>query len=308
MLVERPAPSPCIASACRAAEVFISHTLVWGVILLQPALASAAAGIDIRIAEMDRVLLSAGAPDRAAKLAIAYREWKNESAIGDTCEKLSNATLHEAFRAGARVSRYRADDESLRDLECTYTELVHRGMADAGEHRWMYKSLVQNRKFSEANALSERQQLSLPVLPKIIGYRADLQGVLKPSSEGTVEWHKWIYNSGDEVIAYVSPSCAHSRVAMKSIAEDPDWAWIRPKIRFVVRRAPVWPYPGLIAWNMTHPGLPMQEQAGATGWGALDVSETPVFHLVRNGMVVKTLHGWANDGADLAGMKGKLKD
>lgn len=267
---------------------------------LSPATLRAADSIDDRIIELDRALIAAGSAGRAEQLAVVYGEWKSREISGVSCSHLSDAVLHQSFRAAARVSRYLGDASSLRDLECPYSQLVARGVADRSEHLGMYGALVQNREFSRANALAKREDLSVPDLPAIGGARSDEQGVLQRTESGGLEWYPWVYRNGYEVIAYVSPRCGFSRVAMKSISEEPEWSWIRPNIRLVVRRAPFWPYPGVSEWNEANELLPMQSQAGAAGWSSLDVLETPVFHVVRSGVVIKTIYGWQNSGAELA--------
>ncbi len=299
----RLALNPCIVSAWGVADLSVVRSFLLVLMVLVPVTVRAADPIDTRILELDRALIVAGAPNRAEQLAAAYDEWKNRNSLGASCASLSDAVLHESFRAGARVARYLGDTASLRDLECPYLQLVRRRIASADEHLGMHGALIQNRQFDKANALAKRERLSVAKLPQIKGANGDKQGVLQASKDGGVEWHPWIYSGGDEVVAYVSPSCGFSRTAMKSISEEPEWAWIRPKIRFVVRRAPVWPYPGVNEWNETNPSLPMQNQAGAAGWHSLDVLETPVFHIVRDGVVIKTISGWENSGAELAAMQ-----
>ncbi len=271
--------------------------------VLQPVAVRAAEPIDVRILELDRALLAAGAFDRAEQLASAYKEWKDQNSLIASCEGLSDAALHESFRASARIALYFGDQASLLDLKCPYLQLSHRGIATTGEHMGMHGALIQNRQFDEANALAKREMLLVAELPKIEGARIDKQGTLQTSKDGSVEWRPWNYRRGDEIVAYVSPSCGFSRAAMKSIVEESAWAWLRPRIRFVVRRAPVWPYPGVSEWNEIHPLLPMQNQAGAAGWDSLDVRETPVFHILRDGVVVKTIFGWQNSGAELAAVQ-----
>lgn len=302
MSVERLALILRIVSACRAAEVLVRAYLLM-FLALSPATVRAADSIDARIIELDRVLIAAGSAGRAEQLAAMYAEWKSRELSGVSCSHLSDAVLHQSFRAAARVSRYLGDAPSLRDLDCPYSQIVARGIADRTEHLGMYGALIQNREFSRANALARREGLSVPDLPAMGGTRSDKQGVLQRSKSGGLEWHPWVYRNGYEVIAYVSPSCGFSRMALKSISEGADWSWIRPNIRLVVRRAPFWPYPGVSEWNDENELLPMQSQAGAAGWSSLDVLETPVFHVVRDGVVIKTIYGWQDSGAELAAVR-----
>lgn len=302
MFVERLALSLCIASACRAAD-FVVRAFLLMFLVLSSVTVRAADSIDARIIELDRALIAAGSADRVEQLAASYREWKSRELSGVSCSHLSDAVLHESFRAAARVSRYLGDAPSLRDLECPYLQMVSRNLADRSEHLGMYGALIQNREFDRANALAKREGLPVPDLPVVGGIRSDKQGVLQRSKNGGLEWRPWVYRKGYEVIAYVSPSCGFSRAAMKSISEEAQWSWIRPNIRLVVRRAPFWPYPGVSEWNEANELLPMQSQAGSVGWSSLDVFETPVFHVVRDGVVVKTIYGWRSSGAELAEMR-----
>ena len=303
VFVERPALFLRIVSAWRAADLAV-RALILVFLVLSPVTLRAAAPIDSRIIELDRALIAAGAADRAEQLAATYREWKIRNLSGDSSSHLGDAVLHESFRAGARVSQYLGDTPSLLDLEEIYLQMVGRNIAGRSEHLAMYGALIQNREFPRAVALAKRENLSVPDLPVISGARSDKQGVLQTSKDGRLEWRPWIYRKGYEVIAYVSPSCGFSRVAMKSISEEVEWSWIRPNIRLIVRRAPFWPYPGVSEWNEVNELLPMQSQAAAVGWGALDVLETPVFHVVQDGAVIKTIYGWQDSGAELAEMRG----
>lgn len=275
--------------------------LLW--CLLLPTSAWAAPAIDTQLRDLDQALLASGASDRVARLASAYASWESSASPGDGCTTLSDLDLEAAFRASVHVSRYVGDEEWLGKVRCIHAELVRRGTATETTHRKMHAVLVQVRHFAEANELREMASLRVNELPEIERNVPDQQGILHPLASGKLEWRRWEYREGLEVIAYVSPACAPSRRAMHVIMNEPEWTWIRSSVRFVVRRSPAWPQPGVSEWNKSNPSHPMLLQAGPAGWKALDVHETPVFHVFRNGLLLRTLAGWADASAHLMSLK-----
>lgn len=275
--------------------------LLW--CLLLPAAAWAAPAIDTQLRELDQALLASGASDRVARLASAYASWESSASPDDGCDALSDLDLEAAFRASVYISMYVGDEKWLGKVRCIHAELGRRGIATETTHRKMHAVLVQVRHFAAANELRERASLRVDELPEIERNAPDQQGVLHPLSGGKLEWRRWTYREGMEVVVYVSPACAPSRRAMHVIMNEPEWTWIRSSVRFVVRRSPAWPQPGVSEWNRSNPSHPMLLQAGPQGWKELDVHETPVFHVFRNGLRLRTLTGWAEASAHLMSLK-----
>lgn len=279
----------------------IGRMLLW--CLLLPTSTWAATPVDAQLREMDREMLAAGASDRVEKLVDGYSSWESSRSSGDGCGSLSNLDLEAAFRASFYISMYVGDEKWLGKVRCIHAELGRRGIATETTHRKMHAVLVQVRHFAEANALREMASLRVDELPEIERNAPGQQGVFHPLASGKLEWRGWTYREGLEVVAYVSPACAPSRRAMHVIMNDPEWTWIRSSVRFVVRRSPAWPQPGVSEWNRSNPSHPMLLQAGPEGWEALDVHETPVFHVFRNGLLLRTLTGWADASSHLMSLK-----
>lgn len=279
----------------------IGRMLLW--FLLLPTSTWAATLIDAQLREMDREMLVAGASGRIETLADAYSSWESSRPSGNSCGSLSDLDLEAAFRASFYISRYVGDEEWLGKVRCIHEELRRRGAATETIHRNMHSLLVQVRRFAEANELREMEALRVDELPEIERNAPDKQGTLHHLASGQLEWRRWAYKDGLEVIAYVSPACAPSRRAMHVILSEPEWEWIRSHIRFVVRRSPAWPQFGVSEWNKRNPSHPMLLQAGPEGWKELDVYETPVFHVFRNGLRLRTLTGWADASDHLMSLK-----
>lgn len=276
--------------------------LLWCMML--PTGAWAASAIDAQLRELDQAMLASGASDRVARLAKAYASWESSASRGGGCDKLSDPDLEAAFRASFHVSMYVGDEEWLGKVRCIHAELGRRGIATEATHRKMHSLLVQVRHFAEANRLREAAALRVDELPEIERNAPDQQGTLHPLASGKLEWRRWKYKEGLEVVVYVSPACAPSRRAMQVILNEPEWRWIRSSVRFVVRRSPAWPQLGVSEWNARNPSHPMLLQAGTEGWKYLDVYETPVFHVFSNGLRQRTLTGWADASAHLMRLKG----
>ncbi|WP_439448985.1 hypothetical protein [Stenotrophomonas sp. ATs4] len=275
--------------------------LLW--CLLLPTSTWAATPVDAQLREMDREMLAAGASDRVEKLVDVYSSWESSRSSEDDCGSLSDLDIEAAFRASFYISMYVGDEKWLGKVRCIHAELGRRGIATETTHRKMHSVLVQVRHFAEANELREVASLRVDELPEIERNAPDQQGTLHPLANGKLEWRRWKYRKGLEVVVYVSPACAPSRRAMHVIMNEPEWTWILSSVRFVVRRSPAWPHLGVSEWNKSNPSHPMLLQAGPEGWKEMDVHETPVFHVFRNGLLLRTLTGWADASAGLMSLK-----
>ncbi|HGM6069724.1 TPA: hypothetical protein ACKP39_003445 [Stenotrophomonas maltophilia] len=248
-------------------------------------------------------MLAADERDRIPRLASSYLTWESSSLPDSTFKSLSNTDLEAAFHASAHVLHYIADYEWFRRVNCLYAELRQRRGANESVHLKMHSLLIKLRMFAEANALRASEGLSVGVLPKIDSESRKKQGILRITGEGGAQWVPWLYTEGIEIVAYVSPTCAHSRRAMQAIINEPRFRWLDGNVRFVVPRSSTWPATGVEAWNALNPLNPLLNQAGPTGWEALDVYETPVFHLVSNGKRLQTIVGWQREGAELLDLR-----
>lgn len=267
--------------------------------LLLPTGTWAASSIDVQLRELDRVMLAADERDRIPKLASSYLAWESRSLPDSNCKNLSDTDLEAAFRASTHVLHYIADYEWFRRANCLHAELRRRRSANEADHLKMHSLLIKLRMFAEANALRSSEGLSVDVLPQIESESRKQQGILRITEEGSTQWVPWLYTEGIEIVAYVSPTCAHSRRAMQAIIDEPRFRWLDGNVRFVVPRTSVWPVEGVESWNVLNPLNPLLNQAGPKDWEALDVYETPVFQLVRNGKRLQTIVGWQQGGAGL---------
>lgn len=281
-------------------------SLLLGTVCVVPANASPASAIDERLLEQERATMTLPPLQRLEGLVGTYEAWLPAGAGRGTCSRLATEDVEPGFRATAHLAKYVADDTWLSRLRCLHDELEVRGLASPAYREDVFDALVAMRRFPEANKLIAQDQSSRQRLPVIDDDVRSQQGVLELQPGGRVRWKPWYYRAGWEVIAFVHPRCGFSRRALARISRDPRWSWLRSRLRLVVQREPRWAEEDVREWNALNPGLPMQLQAGAAGWGRLDSYETPVFHLLRNGKIESTVVGWQDDGVQLDAFRPRM--
>lgn len=270
------------------------------VVLFAASLAAGDVPIDERILALDRSMAEVSPRLRLAALAEAYEAWMPAEVRSNACNLIDRQQLEPGFRATAHLARYFADETWLFRLRCFHAALQGEGATSAAHDQALAGVLVATRNFAEANALRRRIGLVGNVLPGGIGWKRHRQGVLVLEVDGSVRWSAWRYRQGWEVVAFVHPSCSFSQRALAQIASHSRWKQLRERLRLVVQREPEWRDGAVRKWNERHPELPMLLQASAAGWKGLDSFETPVFHIMHGGKVVRTVVGWRRDGQELA--------
>ncbi|WP_411849521.1 hypothetical protein ACLB90_10910 [Stenotrophomonas sp. LGBM10] len=243
--------------------------------------------------------------ERIAAMQAVYRGGTAHLQTGADCHSIASDNQRDLFDATALMAFYQPDEALLHRMRCLHERLVSDGTAGAADHRALHGALVALRHFDEANQLRDRWSLPVPTLPDIRGEPSAGMEVLRLGHADAVERIAFPEN-GVHVVALVHPNCSFSARALQAIVTDPGYDALRGHMRLVVRSDPHWPEKAMRAWNTLHPDLPMLAMVPGVKFSQLDMHETPVFHLVQDGVVVETVVGWQGDGAAVRALAERL--
>lgn len=221
------------------------------------------------------------------------------------CLALADARLDDLFHATALIAFYARDVAAVERLDCLYAALAARQRATPAHHQAMRGAWISLQRFDRANALNARFAEPPTLLPTIAGERLTGRPLLQLDGPGQLQ-RAVLADDGLRVVAVVHPYCGFSRRALEAITASPEYGWLRQHLQLVVPIGQQWPGPALLAWNAAHPDLPMRAIQASPAWQGIEVQETPLFHLVRDGTVIHTVRGWPEGGADLQDIRRAL--
>lgn len=243
---------------------------------------------------------------RLAAMRNAYAHAAPEAMQPGDCSALPDARLQDLFDATALVAFYAREPATLARLQCLYDALATRDLARDDQHRAMRGALIALQRFDQANALNGRLATTPAVLPAIHGVPLPGRPLLRLNTLAQVE-RAVLAEDGLRVVAVVHPHCGFSRRALQAITTGPEYAWLRERLQLVVPIGQAWPGQDMLDWNLAHPTLPMQPMVADPSWALLDTGQTPVFYLLRDGVVIQTVTGWTPEGADLGAIRAALE-
>lgn len=243
---------------------------------------------------------------RLAAMRDAYAHAAPETMQPGDRSALPDARLQDLFDATALVAFYAREPATLARLQCLYDALATRDLARDDQHRAMRGALIALQRFDQANALNGRLATTPAVLPAIHGVPLPGRPLLRLNRLAQVE-RAVLAEDGLRVVAVVHPHCGFSRHALQAITTGPEYAWLRERLQLVVPIGQAWPGQDMLDWNLAHPTLPMQPMVADPSWALLDTGQTPVFYLLRDGVVIQTVTGWVPDGADLGAIRAALE-
>lgn len=254
------------------------------------------------LTQLDRAATSAPVPQRVAAMRSAYAQAAPVRMDRSHCLALTDERLEDLFQATALIAFYAKDARSLDRLQCLHEALDARGQAGAAHHRALRGALISVQQFGPANAVSAALADAGAPLPTIRGSLPQGKPLLGLISLDEVE-RAALSEEGLQVVAMVHPYCGFSRRAVEAITTQPQYAWLRPHLHLVVPIGQQWPGQELLDWNAAHAALPMWPMVVDPAWAGFEQTETPAFHLVRDGTVVSTVIGWRGDGAELDALR-----
>ena len=254
------------------------------------------------LTQVDRAATSAPVPQRVAAMRSAYAQAAPVRMERSHCLALTDERLEDLFQATALIAFYARDTSSLQRLQCLHDALVARGQASAAHHRALRGTLISLQQFERANAVGAALADAVATLPTIRGSVPQGRPLLGLISLNEAE-RVALSEDGLRVVAMVHPYCGFSRRALEAITTQAKYAWLRPHLQLVVPIGQQWPGRELIDWNAAHAELPMRPMVVDPAWGGFEQSETPAFHLVRDGTVIATVTGWRGEGAELGAIR-----
>lgn len=212
-------------------------------------------------------------------------------AAGDDIESLSAAELDDLFRATSLVSGYSFSRAHAGVMRHAALALEARGALSDWHIRQLAGAFLSSRDFDGAEwARSRWPGADLPALPRLEGTGGN---ILEPVNEQLLEYAT-IDPGATRIIAVVHPFCGPSSRALADIDSRPELADIKDLLTLLVAPEAELPMAAVLAWNAAHPSLRMRFMNNRSDWAILESLDTPTFHLVSGGKVVRTTEGWPN--------------
>ncbi|MBD8637244.1 hypothetical protein [Stenotrophomonas sp. CFBP 13725] len=236
--------------------------------------------------------------DRIALMRSHYEadERVRKSAIG--CRTLAKEHRQVVFNATSKMDAYERDPVLLRRMRCLLRQMQRDGSASRRNHLQMHAAFVSRGRFNEANRLRIAKEMSVPLLPGIRGAKRHTRQVLWLDEEGHAD-RVTLPMSGWRIIALVHPYCSYWRKALVDIADSRALVGMQGYVQLVVPSGGVLPQHEISSWNRAHRDMPLHSLQYSTLWAPLNLLQTPVFHLMHNGVRVDTSVGWTGTGEEL---------
>jgi hypothetical protein len=212
----------------------------------------------------------------------------------------SRDDLLEAFKAADIATFYSHDPALALELRGIYARLREHGIADPSHAEAVLGSLVLARELEAARAFNEEAMVvpeeSLIRLARAPALGADRRVILDVAGVELVPREVDI-STGLRVLVVAHPGCGYSRKAADAIQAD-------DMLREFFGRHAVWIAPpnreptnaSIINWNIKRPKQRLSVAYRASDWPMINDWSTPMFYLLHDGQLVKTLAGWPADG------------
>lgn len=286
----------------------IATLLVLAISMTDAQVHSSSSSIHEKMAAQEIALLGLTPQQRGGLLNETYGALVDETIFQRGCAGMEDEKVDDVFSSTALIAFYRRDAQWVERLQCLHSVLAGRDKAELRHHLKLHGLLVSIRRFDEANELQQRYGMPIPTLPKLDTQLEGGLNVIDMVGQGRLK-HMVLsprVEAGIQVIATVHPSCGFSRRALDAILSNPRYAWLLPHMQLVVPRELAWPEGSMRAWNDNHPAHPMYAQSTGKAWEPMETLETPVFHLLHNGVLIVSATGWNGDGAELDAIRRAL--
>ena len=212
----------------------------------------------------------------------------------------------------ARLTMFYAPSEALvRHMYVDLRALEAKGAATAKQYSDMFRSLVEQRRFDEANSIARAHpEISVEKLPAI-QLPSAIAGpyALRVVDNGdTLVAEKFeLDQRGSAIVAIGSPVCHFTQNAIGEISGD-------DHLRKEFEEHAVWIAPQddrlhlqeFVDWNQSHPRQQMRIAYREEDFSYISSWNTPTFYFVRDGKVVRVVTGWPAEGNTKALMSAAL--
>lgn len=211
--------------------------------------------------------------------------------------ELNDADLRTAFKASdlAAFYSYRADHAQL--LASLLQELERRGLATVDDYESLEGAFVQSRLFDEARALQQAHP-QLPALPAMRIADIPARAAWRYDPDGNaIALESAEFGDGPAIVVIAHPLCHPSQRAFDAIEADPVLhALFAEHAMLVAPPSRKFEVPQFQAWNAAHPDFPMRLAYDHAQWPQVRDWATPHFLFYREGRLVETVSGWADQG------------
>jgi hypothetical protein len=212
-------------------------------------------------------------------------------------ELMSTEDVRRVFLAARVILLHAHEERYLRDMQAMFDVLVSRGAATGLDARELYAAMVLLRRFEAAKRLAESHRIDiksrLPTLRTLPEVQSPRYRVMAATSLDNLEIRHWAPPAGRSIVVVAGPDCARSRKAVMDITADADLAPI-------FENRSIWLAPPTLSADTGRTMDWLREGAQSNrfavfaeeDWPDIDMYETPVFFVMEDGVVKKTIRGW----------------
>lgn len=281
---------------CLGSPRLLMRALLLSMFFLAPAHRAAAGAADDLVRLADTM---AAAPHQSRADLIRERYRAIHGPVRP--DQLATAGLLTRFKAAEIAAFYSHDPGIALELRDIYVQLRAHRMADASHAESVLATLVQAREFEIAHAFNNQEKVvpgeSLVRLAYALAPEAARRTVL--DVKGAELTPRGVdVSTGLRILAVAHPDCGYSRQAADAIDADDALRelferhalWITPPTRDLTNE-------GANKWNDERPGQRLQVTYRTSDWPEISDWSTPMFYVLRDGQLVRTLAGWPKDGA-----------
>jgi hypothetical protein len=217
-----------------------------------------------------------------------------------------------AFKAAEIAAFYSHDPAIALELRDIYVRLREHRVANATHAESVLGSLVQTRELQAAHAFNT-EAMVVPGERLVRLAHAPTPGTDPPfvlDVAGAELVPRGVdVSTGLRLLVVAHPGCGYSRQAADAIEAD-------DTLREIFEQKAVWIAPptreptneSTITWNLKRPRQRLSVAYRTSDWPMISDWSTPMFYILRDGRVVRTLTGWPKDGATQAELRALLQD
>ena len=237
--------------------------------------------------------------ERNAILTTEYERLFGEYTPLDSVNQFSDKDLRSLFNAASLAAYFVIEQRYVNDMQLVLDALERENLATEQDYMALFRSLVQVRNFSGAEALRNKNpRYVFPALPDIpTAFRDNQVTAFDTSSDGSLKPLELDVSNGSHLIVIAHPLCYFSRQAIIDIAAD-----VRFKGFFLSHTIFLAPVSGDLyldefnKWNNEYPHARIVQARHESDWPLITEWSTPQFYVVKNGKVASHIVGWPKEG------------
>jgi len=205
-------------------------------------------------------------------------------------------TLKDAYALASHFNFYTPSSKSLAAQEEILAALGKRGLANEEKVQDLHNYLLDSKLFTKASALKELYpSFELQSVPPITGSLAVKPGeaavFYTKDGVASLEIRK-VKKNGRRILVAARPDCHFAHDALTAIEKDPELRAVFSK--YALTLTPQMDFGALGSWNKAH-RLKYLVANSASDWPGVDFSLSPSFYFIRNGKILHTVPGWADE-------------